>query len=142
LDEEKNIKRIINENNLNNCINDQPATFGKEKDLCYRNADIFVFPTRIESFGNVILEAMSHVVPVIATNEGSIPEILDNGNAGVLCQKENPADLAKKLIDLVGSEEKRKEIGEKGYRRFLSMYTFSHFENNLSAIFNDVINSK
>ena len=142
LDEEKKVKTIINENNLNNCINDQAATFGKEKDLFYRNADVFIFPTRRESFGNVILEAMSYMVPVIATNEGSIPEILDYGNAGVLVQKENPADLAEKLIYLIGSEQKRKEIGENGYRRFLSMYTFSHFENNLTAIFNEVINSK
>jgi glycosyltransferase involved in cell wall biosynthesis len=141
-EEEKKVKKIIDESKLNICINDQAATHGREKDLLYRNADIFIFPTRRESFGNVILEAMSYMVPVIATDEGSIPEILDNGNAGVLFQKENPADLAEKLIDLIGSEEKRKEIGQKGYRRFLSMYTFSHFENNLAAIFNDVVDSK
>ena len=142
VEEEKKVKAVIDENSLNDCVNDQAATYGKAKDFLYRNTDIFIFPTRRESFGNVILEAMSYMVPVIATDEGSIPEILDNGNAGVLFQKQNPADLAEKLIYLIGSEEKRKEIGQNGYRRFLSMYTFSHFENNLTAIFSDVVGSK
>jgi glycosyltransferase involved in cell wall biosynthesis len=142
VEEEKKVKTMIDENKLNDCINDQAAAYGTEKDLLYRNADIFVFPTRRESFGNVILEAMSYMVPVIASDEGSIPEILDNGNAGLLFQKQNPTDLAQKLTYLVGSEERRKEIGQNGYRRFLSMYTFSHFENNLAAIFNDVADSK
>ncbi|OFV67492.1 MAG: Glycosyl transferase, group 1 domain protein [Candidatus Syntrophoarchaeum caldarius] len=50
----------------------------------YPNADIFVFPTRIDTFGMVLLEAMNFELPIVSTNVFAIPEIIEDGKNGFL----------------------------------------------------------
>jgi len=51
----------------------------------YRESDAFLFPTRLEGFGLVALEAQACGVPVVSTNCSSLPEVVDHGKSGILC---------------------------------------------------------
>ena len=74
-------------------------------------ADIFVLPSRYEGFPNVLTEAMSIGLPVIASNCDSGPaEIVDDGLDGILVPAENPIALAKSISDLISQPKKRNTL--------------------------------
>lgn len=66
----------------------------------YRASDALLFPSRLEGFGLVALEALSCGIPVIATNGSSLPEIVQHGVSGLLCPQDDIeafANAARKL---------------------------------------------
>lgn len=87
-----------------------------------KNCHVFVLPSLVESFGRTIVEAMCCQKPVIATNSGPFPEIIDDGETGLLVPVHSPDELANAVIRLASDEEKRKEMGIKArqavYNRF------------------------
>jgi glycosyltransferase involved in cell wall biosynthesis len=60
----------------------------------YRDSDALLFPTRLEGFGQVALEAMAHGLPVISTNGTALPEVVENGRNGILCPQDDVAAFA------------------------------------------------
>jgi glycosyltransferase involved in cell wall biosynthesis len=80
----------------------------------FRQADIFVLPTIGETYGLVICEAMASGLPVVATNVGAIPEIVEDGVSGVLVPPNSPSALADSLQRLVRQPEERRSMGERG----------------------------
>ncbi len=78
----------------------------------YQHADCFVYPSKYEGFGLVVLEAMSYEVPVIATNNSSLPEAC--GEAGVLVDDTSPEELAEKLVEVLTNNELREHLIKKG----------------------------
>jgi len=76
----------------------------------YNAADIFIFPTlRVESFGIVIAEAMACKKPIIASNIGSIPDVIDNGVNGILFPPGDFKELSKQINRLL-SDRKYSEM--------------------------------
>lgn len=55
----------------------------------------------------VILEAMEYKLPVISTNEGGIPDMVKDGENGLICEKQNPVSLADCIAKLLDDEELR-----------------------------------
>lgn len=64
-------------------------------------AEVFVLPSRQEGLGSILLDAMSAGVPVVATSTGGIPEIVRDGDTGLLVPPASPAALAKAVIRLL-----------------------------------------
>jgi glycosyltransferase involved in cell wall biosynthesis len=82
---------------------------GARKVSLYRSAKLFVCPSRREPFANVILEAFASGVPVVATDVGGNRELLQGGDAGVLCTPESPESLAaaiRRLLDDPTAEQR------------------------------------
>lgn len=116
--------------------------YGDAKFDEFENADIFVFPTYNDAFALVNLEAMQFGLPVVSTFEGSIPDIVKDNETGFLVERKNPHMLAEKIGLLLKDENLRITMGAKGYERFLSNYTLSHFESNMLRTFNTVLTSE
>jgi len=76
----------------------------------YSQADIFVMPSLTEALGVVFLEAMASGLPVIGTNIGGIPEIIQDGINGLLVPPDDSTALARALTKLLVDVELRKEI--------------------------------
>ena len=99
-----------------------------------KNADIFIFPTLNEAFGLVLLEAMEHALPCIATDEGGISDIVDEGETGFIVSKRNANILADKIEYLLIHPEERMRMGKLGYKKFKNQFTVGKFEERLVEI--------
>jgi glycosyltransferase involved in cell wall biosynthesis len=78
---------------------------------CYRSADIFVFSSRTETQGLVLLEAMAQGVPVVSTAELGTRDVLKEG-VGVRIAQENVNDFSGKVIGLLNDADGRRSLGE------------------------------
>lgn len=83
----------------------------------YRQARAFCLPSRYEPYGLVLIEAMAHGVPCVGSNVQAIPEILDEGRAGLLVPSGDAEALAGQLIRLLREDDLARELGAAGRRR-------------------------
>lgn len=79
------------------------------------NYDFLVLPSKFETFGLVYVEAMGIGLPVIGTFGPAIPEIIKNGETGLLIEFGNIEQLTKALEKLVGDKDLRKKLGENAW---------------------------
>jgi len=79
-------------------------------------ADVFLLPSSSESFGLVALEAMSAEVPVVASNAGGIPEVVENGVTGFLHDPLHVAGFVSSVLKLLANEPLRRTMGRRGRR--------------------------
>ena len=84
-----------------------------ELNSCYQSADIFIFSSRTETQGLVLLEAMAQGVPVVSTAELGTRDVLTEG-LGVWIAQEELVDFSEKVIKMLGNVDGRKDLGAKG----------------------------
>lgn len=88
----------------------------------YEQADIFCVPSRYESFGIIYVEAMRYSLPVVAAGVGGIPDIVVDGETGLLTPPENSRALADALARLAGDRVLRQRLGANGRARFKALF--------------------
>ncbi len=79
-------------------------------------ADVLVMPYRHISQSGVLYLALSLGVPVLGTRVGALPEVLRDGDSGLLVPPESPAALAQALLRILGDPELRKRLAQGGHR--------------------------
>ncbi len=82
-----------------------------EKAAHFRFADVFLFPSAMEGFGFSVAEAMSAGVPVVASDRGSIPELVAEGQSGFVCDPSVPDRFVERLLLLLGDAALRDKFG-------------------------------
>lgn len=87
-------------------------------------ADILIHPTYHEGFGLSLVEAEMCQLPIIASNVGSIPEIVKDGVNGILVPPKNSKALALAITELSSDPKKRKKMGEASRKIFLDNFQF------------------
>jgi glycosyltransferase involved in cell wall biosynthesis len=90
--------------------------------------DIFILASRTEGLPIALLEAMAMGLPVIATRVGGIPEVVVDGETGILVPPDDPDQLAESIIQLIENRGLQRQYGESGFRR-----ANSHFDVQLEA---------
>jgi glycosyltransferase involved in cell wall biosynthesis len=105
--------------------------YGSEKERYFVDADIFIHPTYNDCFPLVLLEAMQHGLPCITTSEGGIPDMVQDGVNGIICERQNAESLAAAIEKLLLNPELRKQMGQKGFEIFNQKFTSDKFESNL-----------
>lgn len=83
----------------------------------YRNAGLFCLPSRQEGFGIVLLEAMAAGLPIVAARAAAIPEVLAEGESGVLFPPGDADGLAAQLTRLLADPAERRRLGAAGLLR-------------------------
>jgi len=87
--------------------------------------DVFVLSSVKEGFPWVLLEAMAAMVPVVATCVGAVPEIIDDGVSGIICEPASSEQLAKAIGRLLESETLRHNLAVEGQQRILNRFSLS-----------------
>ena len=88
----------------------------------YRAAAVFVMPSWFESFGISVIEAMAFGLPVVASNAGALPEIVEDGVTGLLVPPGDSSALAGAILRLLRDPALRRGMGQAGRERVLERY--------------------
>lgn len=129
----KRFSEEVEKRELNRFVVYHGRKYGEEKEQMFDHTDIFIFPTfyENETFGLVNLEAMTHSIPIISTEEGGIPDVVKNCENGLICKSQDTKSLADCIERLLKDELLRKKMGEDGYKKFNQYFTIDAFESNM-----------
>jgi len=119
------------EHSLEKYISVLGGIYGSDKNQYFRNANTFILPTRFEAFPLVLLEAMEFSLPVISTNEGAIPDIIDNNSTGFIIEKNNSLELIEKIEILINNKLLQKSLGENARKKFEENYSSNIMEQKV-----------
>lgn len=102
----------------------------------YANAfDIFLLPSLKEGLPYVVLEAGLAGLPVIATNVGGIPEIVENGACGIVVTAKDPRKIADALVALIEDADSARELGEKLRERVRDEFSLDRMVRETIAVY-------
>lgn len=124
-------------------ISEKVVFFGNsneiDKILCF--SDLFLLPSRTESFGLAALEAMASGVPVISSNTGGIPEVNIQGVTGFLSDVNDVEDMSKNAIYIL-SDAKRLQEFKNNAKKASAKFSISEVVPMYEAIYKDTIEKK
>jgi glycosyltransferase involved in cell wall biosynthesis len=105
----------------------------------YRAADVFALPTRsLEGFGLATLEALACATPVVATDVGATPELLEDVGGGLLAHAD-PADLAARLEQALADLDGMRAVAREASRRVHERYTWEARASELDPVYRELI---
>jgi glycosyltransferase involved in cell wall biosynthesis len=140
--DKKKAFELISSNNLDGRVVFLGEVSGQAKTNLYRESDVFVFPP-IEPEGMpwVLLEAMSARLPVITTNQGTIPEVVEDGKSGFIIEP-TPEHLSDKISMLIQNPSLAKEMGENGRRRVEKWFNEDIYLKRMKEVFEKSLESE
>jgi glycosyltransferase involved in cell wall biosynthesis len=104
--------------------------------------DIYIAASRSESFGVAILEASACALPVIVTDVGGLPEVVEAEVTGKIVERDDYIALAKAIEQLVIDKSLRKSMGQAGLQRVMTHYTWRESVSIMENVYRKVISKK
>ena len=101
-------------------------------------ADVFVHTSRWEGFGIVLLEAMLAGLPVVATRVSAVPEVVADGETGLLVEPGDDTGLAEALGALLSDRARAAALGEAGRERARDEFSVARMTERTLAVYGDV----
>jgi glycosyltransferase involved in cell wall biosynthesis len=114
------------------------AGFRNDLDSLLPGLDALALSSFTEGLPNVVLEAFAAGVPVVATAVGGTPEVVEDGINGYLVPPGNAEALARRLRDLLASEERRRAMGRRGRRKVREAFSFETQARAYARLFADL----
>ena len=127
------VENFLHQHELTSKVSFPGVLTGIEKHLAFLTADIFCFPSYYpaESFGVVLIEAMSYSLPIVASDWQGIPEVTGQSEGSLLVPVRDPDALASSLATLISSPRLRNSLGIRNRIRYLTYFTQEKYRANL-----------
>lgn len=113
----------------------------KEAMIALKASSLLVIPSRMESIPQVIKEAFYLKIPIVATNVGGMPELIQDNVNGLLVTPENPEQLLETINKLLGDKESMKRFSEAGYDFVIKNLTWEVLLPKYIKFYEDLVNS-
>lgn len=104
-------------------------------------ADVFMLSSLSEGISVTLLEAMAARLPIVATQVGGNPEIVDHGRNGLLSPRGDDAALANNLLMLLRDADMRVRMGEAGWNRLLKMFTQQQMHHAYGRLYQEMLST-
>jgi glycogen synthase len=104
----------------------------------YREADLFTLPSTAEAFGNVFAEALASGLPIVGSNVGGIPDLVDHGSNGLLVRPHDPLMLAQAIRYLADDPELRSEMSRRNRAKAEATLQWSSVTNRYLSIYQGI----
>ena len=105
----------------------------------YREARLTVLPSEYEAFGLVLLESLAQGTPVVASRVGGIPEVVEDGRAGLLVRPKAPADLASAILTLWHDRPLARRLGDYGRSEVVPRFTWEALADRLDRLYRRLV---
>ncbi len=134
----KDLIKLINDEKLSGYV----RLLGHRKDIpqIMASSDVFVLPSEKEAFGLVLLEAMTAKLPIVASNVGGIPEIIQDGINGDLVDPFNHDVMAEKILEFFNDNFKIREYTDAGYDLLKFKFDAKSMAKNYEDVYDQIIN--
>jgi Glycosyltransferase len=138
---EEKLKNIIKELNLETSAEIIKNVSDEELLHLYNSSDLFVLPSIVDSQGNteglgvVLLEAMACRLPVIGSNTGGIPDIIQDGETGLLVAEKDVFGLSNAILSLIENENLRNELAVNGYNRVREKFSWERVAESYLSVY-------
>jgi len=105
----------------------------------YNLADLLLFPSSMEGFGLTVAEAMSCELPVVASDRGSLPELVPDGEGGFLCDPANRDSFVRSVLHLLSDAGLREKFGRANRVRVDRMFRWDHCVEGTKRVYEEVV---
>ena len=112
---------------------------GTERNRILSAGNYFLFPTKNEAFPLVVLEAMQFQMLCLSTPVGGIMDLIEDGTTGFLCDPDDAAGFANRILQMESDHALRKKITENARLQYLEKYTLEKFEENMCTCLNNAM---
>jgi glycosyltransferase involved in cell wall biosynthesis len=131
--ERTNLERLVGQLNLSGTVH----FLGERPDVAnvLSDVDVLVMSSITESFPNAILEGMAIGKPIVATNVGGVPDLVEEGCTGFLVPPHDPTSIAERILRLWSNSTLRASMGEEGRNRVARKFTVGRVVEQLEAIY-------
>ena len=119
--EDEDVAKVLTRFNNNNVILTGPIGWPSVSKI-FSAADMYVSPTRFETVGYTILEAMICAMPVVASRVGGVIDLVDDGRTGLLVPPGDPKALAESILKMLRMRDRGKEMGNRGRMKLLDNF--------------------
>ena len=100
----------------------------------YRNSDLFVLPSRLETWGDVLLEAMAHGLPCIGVQSDAMEEIIENGKTGFVVSAGDVRAIADHMLTLLKNADLRNSMSEAARKRVKTEFLWEHVIDRMAPV--------
>ncbi len=144
---------LVGDGELRSALTAQAAERGLEKHVhvigwrddvpeLLSHGDLFVLPSHGEHFGRVLIEAMAMAKPVVATASGGVPEIVQDGETGMLVPAADPAALSRAMTSLIRDRATAQRMGRSGRRRVEERFSLERHVREIERIYAECIGAQ
>ena len=109
------------------------------KVILYSAADIFVFPSRLETFGIVLQESMACGTPLVAFKTGGVPDVVRPGITGYLAKTEDPRDFCQGIVKLLEDQHLREQMGRHCRAISVQEYSLERYAQKYLEVYHELL---
>jgi glycosyltransferase involved in cell wall biosynthesis len=134
------LRRLANQLEVGHALEIRPWV-GDPRPAFYE-ADVVTLPSRSEGFGRVLVEAAFLAKPVVASRIGGIPEVVVDGETGLLVPPDDPPALAGALLTLLRDPALRRRLGAAARERALAHFTARQHVEGVQAVYAEIVETR
>jgi len=136
---EEELRRKIRELKLEPYV--RMAGFIEDVPSFLSELDVFVLPSDSEGIGLAIMEAMATGLPVVATAVGGVPEVVSDGQTGILVPPRQPKLLAQAIVRLLVDPDLARAMGAAGRNRVEALFDAKVMAERTVAVYRSLVRS-
>jgi len=133
------IKYLAQASGVSNSILFVGPLYGEDKLAAYVDSEVYVLPSRYETFPMTILEAYACGKPIVASRVGGLKDLVIDRETGLLFEPGNVAQLAKSIFNLLNSNDVAKEMGLKGKNFVRENFTIEKVMKRLEKVYEEAV---
>ncbi|CAN5408277.1 N/A [soil metagenome] len=132
------LKALSDEEGIAQLVKFHPPVTGTGRNVVFASTDIFTFPTRMEGFPFVLLEAMQASLPVVTTDIAPMNLVIENGVNGMLFEKDNAEDFAAKIYELIIDANKMSMMGKAARQQVVANYSLEKIIESYENLYDEL----
>lgn len=131
------LQTLVKDMNIENKVTFTGPLYGLKKIEAYVDSDVYILPSRYETFPMTLLEAYACGKPIIASNVGGLKDLVINNVTGLFFDSGDVEYLARNILYLLNNESKSKEMGFNGRQLVKDNFTLENVVDQLEKVYND-----